>query len=187
MPYSPALTFISLCWFVFAAYWLIKAFDVKRTVERQARVHRLLQGLLVLIMLLLIVGSFNALWPNRLLIPHDPLFLVLGDVVALGGLIITLWARTVLASNWSATATFKERHELIQHGPYKRIRHPIYTGMMLMIIGTAVVVGTLNALIAILFFLAFIWLKIRAEEQLLLKYFPDAYAEYKKKTGALIP
>jgi len=92
-----------------------------------------------------------------------------------------------MGRNWSGTVSFKQDHELIEHGPYRFVRHPIYTGMLLMVLGTAVSSGRLSALLALVFFSFGIWKKLRREETLLTKYFPDAYPRYMSHTKALIP
>src|SRR6185436_17634885 len=98
-----------------------------------------------------------------------------------------IWARTVLGGNWSSSVTFKENHELIERGPYRLVRHPIYTGILTMTLGTAIVAGRVAAWLGLVFFFVLLWLKSRKEEELLTKHFPEAYPAYKARTKALIP
>jgi protein-S-isoprenylcysteine O-methyltransferase Ste14 len=98
-----------------------------------------------------------------------------------------LWARFALGRNWSGQVTFKQDHELITTGPYALARHPIYTGMILMLLGTSVLVGHTVpfAFTAVLTFT--LWIKSQVEEQLMLKHFPEAYPAYRSRVRALIP
>jgi protein-S-isoprenylcysteine O-methyltransferase Ste14 len=82
--------------------------------------------------------------------------------------------------------TFKEGHELIETGPYRVVRHPIYSGLLLMVLGTAILAGRLGGLVAFPIYLLSIWIKLRWEEALMTKHFPE-YLEYKARTKALVP
>jgi protein-S-isoprenylcysteine O-methyltransferase Ste14 len=93
----------------------------------------------------------------------------------------------VLGGNWSAVVSFKEGHELIDRGPYHYARHPIYTGILLMLLGTAIVDG--HAIWIVVLSAAFIGLSIKArsEERLLTRHFPDAYPAYRRRVKAILP
>ena len=108
-------------------------------------------------------------------------------VLALLGLAVALWARVNLARNWSREPEFKQGHELITTGPYRYVRHPIYSGMMLMVLGTALFTArvVLLGVWAALFFI--FWHRSRLEEALLTEHFPEQYPAYKQRTKALIP
>lgn len=83
--------------------------------------------------------------------------------------------------------TFKENHELVQSGPYALVRHPIYTALLLMYLGTALAIGTVGALIGLpIFFLSF-WIKFRQEEVVMITHFGDQYVEYRKRVRAIVP
>ena len=77
----------------------------------------------------------RSLGPGPLLWPHNLTTGVIADVVTFLGLLLTLWARVVLGGNWSSGVAFKEQHELIERGPYAYVRHPIYSGVLLMFLG----------------------------------------------------
>ena len=135
------------------------------------------------------IRSFIPGWPglDTRFLPDTLALRITGDVTVLIGLIIALWARTVLGGNWSASVTFKENHELIERGPYRFVRHPIYTGILLMILGTAIISGRAwPFLILIIGFLVY-WQRMRQEEALLTRHFPEAYPDYKSRTKAIIP
>ncbi len=83
--------------------------------------------------------------------------------------------------------TFKEDHELVRHGPYAHVRHPIYSAILLMLIGTAVSIGTLGALLGLTLVFAGVWLKMGQEEALMSEHFPAEYAAYRLRVKALVP
>jgi protein-S-isoprenylcysteine O-methyltransferase Ste14 len=124
---------------------------------------------------------------NQPLTPHTDGFLVVGSLVCGFGLFVTVWARRTLAGNWSSDVTFKQNHELVQSGPYQFARHPIYTGLLVMCLGTAIEVGRLRCWLAIVVIGIGFWIKLSQEERLLLRHFPEAYPAYRKQVKALIP
>jgi hypothetical protein len=89
--------------------------------------------------------------------------------------------------NWSATVTFKQGHELVQAGPYRFVRHPIYTGILLMILSSAIVQGRLQSWLGFLIMCAGFWIKLKQEESLMLRHFPDEYPAYRARVKALVP
>jgi protein-S-isoprenylcysteine O-methyltransferase Ste14 len=103
------------------------------------------------------------------------------------GLIVSICSRLYLGANWSATVTYRQGHELIQRGPYRFVRHPMYTGFLLMITGTGVMLGSISSLSALIVAFLGTWWKLNKEETLLSQHFPDAYQRYKSHTKALIP
>jgi protein-S-isoprenylcysteine O-methyltransferase len=112
---------------------------------------------------------------------------ILSCGITFAGLALTIWSRLALGRNWSASVTYREGHALILKGPYRYVRHPIYTGLISMISGTAIVVGSVGGLIAIVVFILGTWWKLKKEEALMTQYFPDEYQHYKSRTKALIP
>ncbi len=103
------------------------------------------------------------------------------------GLVFAIWARHALGGNWSGSVTVKEGHELVQDGPYRWVRHPIYTGVLVMILGTGLAAGRVHGLLAFPIALAALWLKSRMEERWMAAQFADRYATYRSRTWALIP
>jgi protein-S-isoprenylcysteine O-methyltransferase Ste14 len=175
------------CWIIFIAYWFISAQRVKPMAEGQrvlsALAHRIPLGFSYFLL---------ADWhlPPPMNLPVTPLAdwaRVAGDLVCVLGLFVTLWARWTLAGNWSSDVTFKQGHELIKTGPYRLVRHPIYTGLLIMCIGTAIEIGRLRCWLALALMTATFWIKLKQEEKLLLRHFPDAYPAYKKQVKALVP
>jgi protein-S-isoprenylcysteine O-methyltransferase Ste14 len=98
-----------------------------------------------------------------------------------------VWARFVLAGNWSDFVQVKQDHELIVEGPYRWVRHPIYTGLILMFLGTALGVGEWRGVLAVAIATIAFWHKLRLEETVMRGQFGDAYARYAERVRALIP
>ena len=180
--------FISACFGIFIIYWIVAAFSTKRTLEKQSPWQRILfPAAFFGAYLLLRRGGALSAYSGVILWPRTLASGLVGDVIALAGLIIMLWARVVLGGNWSSSVDFKEGHELIDRGPYRYVRHPIYSGLLLMFLGTAVLYGRLGGFIALLVLFPAFWFKSRQEERLMTKHFPEAYPSYKAKVNALIP
>ncbi len=103
-----------------------------------------------------------------------------------GAAVVHLGA-AVLGGNWSGAVTVKEGHELVQDGPYRLIRHPIYSGVLLMILGTGLAAGRVHGLLAFPIALIALWFKLRVEERWMGAEFGERYALYKGNSRALIP
>jgi protein-S-isoprenylcysteine O-methyltransferase Ste14 len=185
---------IICCWVIFGLYWFISSSSVKSTQETRGWLAGNWHGILLLIGGLFLsnlpflakVGVFISSL-TILLIPSSIIINVVIIVFAVTGLIVALIARRTLAGNWSRAVAFKEDHELITTGLYHYVRHPIYTGVLLMILATALSVGTLSAGIGFVIIVLGLWFKLRAEEEILTKHFPKEYLAYKDRTKALIP
>jgi protein-S-isoprenylcysteine O-methyltransferase Ste14 len=184
------IEFIVLCWASFLIYFTVSAFFTKSTLERRGWTWRILFPVVLLVGFIvvryLIGAAFSAyagvaIWPNSM--TDD----IIADAITLGGLIVLFWARTVLGGNWSANPEVKEKHELITRGPYRYVRHPIYSGLLLMVLGVIIIFDrALGLFIFVACFLS-LWVKAHQEEKLLTKHFPQAYPEYKARVKALIP
>ena len=179
---------MTLAWWVFLVYWAIASFRVKPTAEREGWLSRLPH-------LLIMVGAFTLLfWDHLDLGPLDHQFVARSPVVRWMGVASTwvgitfaIWARVHIGQNWSSKVTLKEDHQFIRSGPYSRVRHPIYSGILLAVVGTAMVLGEWRDILGVcLVFLAH-WFKAQKEEALMTRQFGSVYEEYKKQTGALIP
>jgi protein-S-isoprenylcysteine O-methyltransferase Ste14 len=111
----------------------------------------------------------------------------IGLLLTVSGLLVVLWARVILGSNWSGSVTLKEDHELVEKGPYAYVRHPIYSGSLLMFLGTAIIIGNLGGFIGFPVFFISCWIKMKQEEILMIEHFGEEYPEYMTRTKALIP
>jgi protein-S-isoprenylcysteine O-methyltransferase Ste14 len=114
---------------------------------------------------------------------------LLGVTLCATGLALAIWSRYILGRNWSGFVVIKEEHELIQRGPYTVIRHPLYTGLILGLIGTNLALfPTTHGIILIAVWIIAFYIKARAEERILTQEFGDQYTRYKQQvTAALIP
>ncbi len=176
---------IAFCWLVFFTVWIVAAFFTKRTTER-AR-WRSAWWLWVGIGAFVVFRRRFIPLPGSMVLWHPThVIRILAESVTAVGLFIALWARTVLGANWSANVVLKEQHELIVQGPYRVVRHPIYTGVILMIIGTILVWGRVAGLILLVLSVAGLLVKAHREEQLLTTHFPDAYPRYRQRVKAAI-
>jgi protein-S-isoprenylcysteine O-methyltransferase Ste14 len=111
----------------------------------------------------------------------------IGAVVNLLGLGFSVWARVYLGNNWSRSVTIKQNHELITGGPYGLVRHPIYTGLLIGVLGTAIAIGQVRGLVAFAFIFTSLWFKLRLEERWMRLQFGDVYEQYAQRVPALVP
>ena len=178
---------IIACWTCFLIYWLVSAVRGKQILERQSSLSALAHRIPIGLGWWLLI--YRRLPPpmNRLVVPHTELAMLAGAVLCVLGLLVTLWARRTLAGNWSSDVTFKQGHELVRTGPYHFVRHPIYTGLLVMCLGTAMEMGVLRGWLAGLVVGLGFWIKLAQEERLLLRHFPEAYPQYQKEVKALVP
>jgi len=175
-------------WAIWVALWLLLAFFRKSTKRQETPGQRLEHLIPVLTGFLLIFRTGRT--PGRLgtaIFPDNPVLMLVCVIVTILGLLFSVWARLALGSNWSGTVTIKAGHELIRSGPYRFIRHPIYTGMLAALLASAVterlVIGLLG--FAIVFFA--LWRKAKREESFLAQEFGPAFDEHRKRTGMFLP
>ncbi len=180
-------TIIILCWAIFALYWLISSFSQKSVVEKMSFASRILQLLLMIIAFNFVIQSAQIYPLSIMLIPDSLAIAIVSIALCVPGLITCIWARRTLAGNWSSLPVIKEDHNLVQDGPYKFVRHPIYAGFLLMFLGTAVAIGRLGGFIGFAVCFVGFWIKLRQEETLMIKRFKGNYLSYKKRVKALIP
>jgi protein-S-isoprenylcysteine O-methyltransferase Ste14 len=124
---------------------------------------------------------------DRRIFPSSGAASWIGLCLCAGGVAFAIWARRTLGTNWSGNPSIKEGHELVQSGPYRLARHPIYTGLIAAVLGTQLGGGRVRELVILLGSLAVVWVKIRVEERLMMRQFPAAYPRYRERTKALIP
>jgi protein-S-isoprenylcysteine O-methyltransferase Ste14 len=109
-------------------------------------------------------------------------------VVIAAGMALCWWARLHLGGLWSANVTHKQEHRIVETGPYRLMRHPIYTGFIMIYVGVAILCATGLALAAVVVITVGLWLKARLEEQFLFEEFgPTVYGTYKARTPMLVP
>ena len=185
---SLAIEIIRGCWLVFAAIWVIGALSTKRTVYRETHAQRLRYWLLLVIAYFLLLYGRRLPYPLNLgIVPNVAPTAWAAAVLCVIGLAFAFWARVTLGRNWSGVVTLKEGHELVEGGPYRFVRHPIYTGILTMFFATALALGHLAGFAAALLVLASFWIKLRDEERLMLQQFPERYAAYRRRAKRIIP
>ena len=175
-------------WILFALYWLIASFGVKRTAKRQDPAERLLYVVFMAAGFFLLYQE-NPNWGplNRRFVPDQLWIAWLGSALCAAGVLFAIWARRTIGKDWSAEVQIKEGHQLIRSGPYARIRHPIYTGILLATIGTALAIGEYRGLVAVGMFLVGFTRKARKEESFLAAEFGAAFEEHRRQTGFFLP
>jgi protein-S-isoprenylcysteine O-methyltransferase Ste14 len=175
-------------WAVLVAVWVPGYFKQKRIARVPSPVAQMTTSLLIALAFVLLLGRKS---PDALkvqLTPRQPWLGLLGDTLCIASVVFAICARVRLGANWSgAMAMVREGHELVQSGPYRIIRHPIYTGLLFAMLGTAFTIGSVASYLAVLLALAAFLARIRVEEKLMTSQFPDAYPLYQRRTRALLP
>jgi protein-S-isoprenylcysteine O-methyltransferase Ste14 len=180
--------FTQALWVLFGVYWAISALNSKVTKRRESWPQRLGYMLpLVAAFALLSRPEARRGWLATRAFPFTPAAEWAGVAIVAAGIAICFWARWHLGANWSGTVTLKEGHELISSGPYRTIRHPIYTGILLAFLGTAVQIGQVRGFLAFVIAWACFYVKARREESFLADEFGDRFAEHRQRTGMFLP
>jgi protein-S-isoprenylcysteine O-methyltransferase Ste14 len=175
-------------WIVFAVYWLVAALRRNPAKKREPALEWLARFLMMAIAFLLLYKP-NPRWGrlNDRFIPYIPWVRALGAALAAAGIAFAIWARHHIGRYWSGSVSLRADHQLIRTGPYSQIRHPIYTGILVALAGTVLVIGCDRGLVAFAIILAgFIW-KSKREEKLLAGEFGPAFEEHKRLTGFFLP
>jgi protein-S-isoprenylcysteine O-methyltransferase Ste14 len=173
------------CWAAFLVTWLATAifFQSRAPAERKSSWYSSLQIGTVIVV---IVGAAVPRHDWRALNAHVTSLRLVGLAVLVVATALTVWARLALGAMWSAAPAVKEDHQLRTSGPYAITRHPIYTGMLGMLLGSALLAGG-RWLVAFPVFLVLLEIKIILEERLMLAEFPEDYPRYRQRVPQLIP
>ena len=178
----------SRLWLAFFVVWLIAALRTKRAAERASWLRRSYYTIPVVLGFYCVFSfDFEIPWLQYRYLPQSTAMAISGILITAAGLAFAIWARVHLGRNWSSAVTIKAQHELIRSGPYRFVRHPIYTGMILGILGTALANGKVRGLMGVLLVWFGFLVKSRMEEQFMDRTFGDEYAGYRRTTGALFP
>jgi protein-S-isoprenylcysteine O-methyltransferase len=183
------LAFIILCFVIQILVWIITGFSNKKTLTKKGGWTLRITAIIILVVLIgfqedifrIVPVLHIQLWPTNISSG------LVADLVTFIGLLVMLWARKTLGRNWSGNIVLKENHELITAGPYAYVRHPIYTGLTLMILGVAIYNGNILWLAFTAIFFCGAYYKARKEEILLISHFGQIYLDYKARVRALIP
>jgi len=179
--------FPSIVLFVFfSIYWGASSKNSAQTKSSESRrstiFHQILINAAYLILLFPIPGLTGWYLP-----PQLHYLVTIGVIVEAAGILLAIWARRHLGRNWSAAVRIGEGHELIRSGPYRFLRHPIYTGVLCIAGGIAISWGQYHALVGLAMIIAAYIRKTRLEDEILQREFGDAYVDYRRHTWGLVP
>lgn len=169
--------------------WVAMAFSTKRTVKSSGGWTMRIIAIAVVVFAVFLRGYAFELLPflDVSFWPHSLVSGIIADILVVVGMAIMLCARFTLGRNWSANVVLKENHELVTKGPYKYVRHPIYSGLLLMILSTAVYSASVFGFIIFIAFFFGAYYKARKEEKLMIEKFPEEYPQYMGRVKALVP
>jgi protein-S-isoprenylcysteine O-methyltransferase Ste14 len=168
-------------WGIFWLYWLVAAFSMKRGRVPWSRELSIRAVIAVVVIVLIRRGAFRGHKVNA-----DLWLAGVGLVIFAVGLAFAIWARVNIGRNWGSPMTQKDDPELVTSGPYRLVRHPIYSGILLAGLGTAVGLGW-QWLIAVLLAGVYFVYSATVEEQYMTTQFPDAYPAYMRSSKMLVP
>jgi protein-S-isoprenylcysteine O-methyltransferase Ste14 len=180
--------FFPAIWIVYLIYWQIAAVHVKATERMEPGASRTFRSILFLAAIVLLMDNHIPMpWLYRTFIPVAMSSFWVGAAITIAGLLFAVWARVTIGTNWSRSVTIKRGHELITSGPYSVVRHPIYTGILIGFLGTAIATTQYRGILAFLLVFLSLWHKLRLEERWMHDQFGPAYTAYARRTAALIP
>lgn len=175
-------------WIAFLFYWFLSAWKLKATKRRESFAERLGHILpMAVAFYLLFNDAASFAWLGRRLVPFSPAIGATGLALTCAGVGFAIWARWHLGENWSGSVTLKAGHELIRTGPYRFIRHPIYTGILLATIGTTLALDEWRGVISCGLVLITFYFKARREERFLAQEFGSGFDEHARHTGMFLP
>jgi protein-S-isoprenylcysteine O-methyltransferase Ste14 len=175
-------------WLAWGAYWLATSRDVKTTVWHESAASRLMHFVpLTVAVLLMVLPTFPWWGLDGHVLPWSAAAYWVGATLTALGLLFAVWARRRLGRNWSGSVTVKADHELVTGGPYRYVRHPIYSGLLLGFVGSAIARDEWRGWVAVLLGLAAFSMKLRLEERRMRQIFGAAYEAYAARVSALIP
>jgi protein-S-isoprenylcysteine O-methyltransferase Ste14 len=188
MSQAQLLHVLGWIWAMFGVYWIVAARRRKAEQTSELSLYRLFRILLLVITFALLFSRWARIAPlGWRFLPPLPLIAYIGFALAVAGMAIAVWARIHLGQYWSDKVVLKVDHQLISTGPYARMRHPIYSGVLLGVAGTALVVGEWRGVLAFLLLLTNYAVKAKREEKILAGAFADGFPDHKRRAGFLLP
>jgi protein-S-isoprenylcysteine O-methyltransferase Ste14 len=178
---------IAVCWGAVVLAWLAGAiyYQSREPAERTRASY--LSPLLITTVIMVVVSAAVPMADWRPLEVHAPWIRLLGLAILLAATALTLWARLALGVMWTAAPTVKQEHQLRTSGPYAITRHPIYTGLLGMFLGSGLLLGAGQWILYFPIYLVLLQFKIHTEERLMLAEFPDDYPRYRQRVPQLVP
>jgi protein-S-isoprenylcysteine O-methyltransferase len=177
-----------LLYLLLAAVWIGSLPFVKRNVQQQSISSTLQNTIVLSVGLFLLFGSPSTPnWFNQPVFPVTFPLALAGLGLAICGIGLSIWARLILGENWSSFPSIKQNHRLIVTGPYRLVRHPIYSGFLIALLGSALQFGLIRSFLALLTCAIGLYLKVSAEEEFMVQRFGEAYLRYRRNVNALVP
>ena len=175
-------------WIVFAAYWAIGALKTRRTTKKESFAARYgIMFIEVIGFVLLFDQDADVGVLGQRVFHSSRTIAFTGVALIWAGIALALWARWHLGQYWSGRITIKEDHRLIRTGPYARLRHPIYSGLDLAVIGSALAIDQWRCVAGVFVIILGFWIKARREEAMLTAQFGTEFQEHRQHTGFLLP
>lgn len=182
------MTICGYLWAAFFVVWMISALKTKPVQHRETVSSRLSYTIVTFVAFYLVFASdVRPEWLRFHLFPANRALEMLGVVITLAGIALAFWARAFLGGNWSGSVTVKVGHQLVRTGPYHWVRHPIYSGLILALVGTAIERRQVRGLIAVVLLYIGFKIKSRIEERTMSSTFGAEYEDYSRTTGAIVP
>jgi protein-S-isoprenylcysteine O-methyltransferase Ste14 len=188
MSQEQLIRILEWAWIVFGVYWLIAARRVKAARTSESPVYRLFRLFLLTITFTLLFAKWTATgFLGQFFLPQKQSIAYVSFFLALTGMAIAVWARISLGQYWSDKVVLKFDHQLVRSGPYARMRHPIYSGVLLGVAGSALLVGQWRGVLAFILLLTNYMVKAKREDKILAESFPIDFADHKRNAGFLLP
>ena len=181
---------MNIAWGLLIMYWFISGIKAKKSSYNESLYIQFIFYWLPLILAIYLLGPDERVGNSLIkgnFVSGTHLTEAIGLSLCYLGLLIACWSRYLLGKNWSVSVQKKEEHELIKNGTYRLIRHPIYSGLILMFLGNAIIVGRWRGLIGVLIVFISFWFKLKKEEKWMTDLFGNKYLEYILNTKALVP
>ncbi|UQD50993.1 isoprenylcysteine carboxylmethyltransferase family protein [Bacillus methanolicus] len=182
---------MSYIWVIFWAYWLLSGLETRSKIKKEKSgenpLYRIVHVTLEAFSILIVIVRFNRVLIWKEIIAGNSIVDFVGLIIVFVGLMFSIWAKLVLGKNWSGAIQKVEKQELVKSGPYKYIRHPIYTGIIVGLIGSLIINRNFSSLFAVIIVTVLYIVKVNKEQKFLIKEFGEQYTEYIKKSWALFP
>lgn len=179
---------VLLLWIGWAAYWALSAMGRPKPSRTDRGFSFLAYRVTNLAaILLLLVPRWSDSWFNAGFLTPNAALILAGVIITAAGLGIAIWARAHLGAQWTGRVGVRDDHRLIRTGPYRFVRHPIYSGIVVAFLGAVVMFGDWRSLIAVAMMVAALWFKLKREERWMTEHFAGDYTAYRQQVAALIP
>ena len=178
---------IEVCWSALGLYWLYSSLGTKEVAVNENTGLRLFRFAMLVLVLVLFTDWIRIPALDARFLPRHSEIVWLGVALTAAGVALAIWARWSLGRNWSDKVVLKVDHELIRNGPYRYLRHPIYSGVLIAVAGTALKIGEWRGVVALVALGMNYFVKAKREEAILAANFGEAFAAHKRHTGFFLP